>query len=289
MKEARAGAIGQSVLRREDERLLRGKGRYVDDLRLANAAHLVLVRSPHAHARVLAIDVSRTAQMPGVLGVLTGDDWDAEGFGELPCIWQVDSSDGTPMREASRPPLVSLAGGAAKVRHVGEPVVAVVANSAAEAIDAAEAITVEYEPLEAVVETRRALDADAPLVHERFRTNVCFDIEFGNRSAVQAAFAEAAHITTVELINNRLAPSPMEPRSTAGVHEPNDDHYTLWTSSQNPHLVRRWLAENSLRIPEHRVRVVSPDVGGGLGQKISHYPEEPLVLWSAKRFGRPVR
>ena len=289
MKQARAGAIGQPVLRREDERLLRGKGRYVDDLRLAHAAHLVLVRSPHAHANVRAIDVTSAVRMPGVLGVLTGDDWNAEGFGELPCIWQVDSSDGTPMREASRPALVSLAGGAAKVRHVGEPVIAVVASSATEAIDAAEAIVVDYEALEAVVDTGRALDADAPLVHERFDTNLCFDIEFGNRSSVEAAFAAAAHVTEVEIINNRVAPSPMEPRSTVGVHDPNDDHYTLWTSSQNPHLVRRWLAENSLRIPEHRVRVVSPDVGGGFGQKISHYPEEPLVLWAARRFGRAVR
>ena len=282
-------AIGQRVLRREDERLLRGRGRFVDDSRLENAANLALVRSPHAHARLRRIDTAVAASMPGVLGVLTGDDWNAAGFGELPCIWRVDSSNGAAMNEATRPAIVALAAGRGEVRHVGDIVVAVIATSAAQALDAADAILVEYEPLDAIVETGRALDPSAPLVHERFGTNLCFDIEFGNRAAVDAALLHAARVTSLELVNNRVAPSPLEPRATAGMYNFEDDHYTLWTSSQNPHLVRRWLSESSLRIPEHRVRVVSPDVGGGFGQKISHYPEEPIVLWASKLYGRPIR
>jgi len=281
-------AIGQSVLRREDERLLRGRGRFVDDHRPANAAHVALARSPHAHARILSMDTAVAAAMPGVIGVLTGDDWVAEGFGELPCIWQVDSSDGRRMNEAPRPALAPLAGGTGMVRHVGDIVAAVVADTAAQAQDAAEAVAVEYEPLPAIVETARALDASAPVVHKRFGSNLCFDITFGDRAAVDAAFADAASIAELDLVNNRIAPSPIEPRATVGVYDSDADHYTLWTSSQNPHLVRRWLAESSLKIAEQRIRVVSPDVGGGFGQKIAHYPEEPIVLWAAKRYGRPM-
>ena len=281
-------AIGQRILRREDERLLRGHGRFVDDHRHAGAVHVVLVRSPHAHARLRGIDLASATPMPGILGILTGDDWVAEGFGELPCIWQVDSSDGTPMREAPRRALAPLERGRGRVRHVGEIVAAVVAESAPQALDAAAAVEVDYEPLPAIVDTGRALDSGAPLVHERFGTNLCFDLEFGQRAPVDEAFARAASVASVELINNRVAPSPIEPRATVGLYHPDDERYTLWTSSQNPHLVRRWIAESSLKVPEHRVRVVSPDVGGGFGQKIAHYPEEPIVLWAAKRYSRPV-
>jgi carbon-monoxide dehydrogenase large subunit len=282
-------AIGEPLARREDERLLRGKGRFVGDHRLDGEAHLVVVRSPHAHARLVAIDARAAEAMPGVLGVLTGDQWIAEGFGELPCIWRVDSSDGTPMREAPRPAIVPLSEGRGRVRYVGDIVAAVIATDLATAHDAAEAVSVEYEPLPALVQTARALDPDAPLVHERFGTNLCFDIEFGDRHAVDAAVGRAAHIAHLELVNNRVAPCPLEPRANLGVHDAADDRYTLWTSSQNPHLVRRWLAESSLRIPEHRIRVIAPDVGGGFGQKIAHYPEEPIVLWAARKYGRPVR
>ena len=226
--------------------------------------------------------------MPGVLCVLTGDDWNEAGFGDLPCIWQVDSRDGTPMREATRPAIVAYEGGRGEVRHVGDIVALVVAETAAQAADGAGEVHVDYEPLPAVSETARALDPDAPLVHARFGTNLCFDINFGERASVEAAMAAAQTIAELTLVNNRIAPSPLEPRATRGIHEPDEDKYTLWTSSQNPHLVRRWLAENSLKLPEHRIRVVSPDVGGGFGQKISHYPEEPLVLWVARKLGRPA-
>ncbi|MGE0803159.1 MAG: xanthine dehydrogenase family protein molybdopterin-binding subunit [Lautropia sp.] len=279
-----AGAIGRSIRRKEDERLLRGHGRYVDDHRPAGALVMELLRSPHAHARIARLDTAAASGMAGVVGILTAEDWEADGLGELPCMWAVDFDDGRPMNEITRPALARD-----KVCHVGDIVAAVVAASRLEALDAVEAIEVEYEPLPAVAATGRALDEDAPLVHERFGSNLCFERSSGDRAKVAAALASAAHVVELELINNRLAPSPMEPRATIGVHNADDDHYTLWTSSQNPHMVRRWLAEHSLKIPEHRIRVVSPDVGGGFGQKISHYAEEPLVLWAARRFRRPVR
>ena len=244
--------IGKPVRRREDERLVRGRGQYVADRVPQDAVHLALVRSPHASARILAIDVRLASGMPGVLGVLTGDDWTAAGFGKLPCIWQVDSRDGSAMNEAPRQALAPLADGRGRVRHVGEIVAAVVAASASEAVDAAEAVNVDYEPLVPVIETASALAPGAPLVHEDLRTNLCFDIEFGDRNEVTRAIERAHHVTSLELVNNRVAPSPLEPRATVGVHDAADDRYTLWTSSQNPHLVRRWLAEDSLHIPEHR-------------------------------------
>jgi len=281
-------SIGLPIPRREDERLLRGNGRFVNDIQPAGAAHLALARSPHAHARITAIDTSAAAAMPGVLCVLTGDDWVAAGHGDLPCIWQVDSSDGRRMNEAPRPAIVPFADGLGRVRHVGDIVAAVVAESALQAQDAAEAILVDYEPLPAVVRTDDAMKDGMPLVHERFGSNLCFDITFGDAVTTKAAFACAASVATLDLVNHRIAPSPLEPRATLGSHDRDEDRYTLWTSSQNPHLVRRWLAENSLHLPEQRVRVVSPDVGGGFGQKIAHYPEEPLVLWAATRLGRPV-
>ena len=280
--------IGQPILRREDERFLRGRGRYVGDRDAVGAAHIVLVRSPHAHARIRGLDAGPALAMPGVLAVLTGDDWTAEGFGELPCLWQVDFSDGRPMNEALRPALVPFAQGDGCVRHVGDIVAAVVAETRHQAEDAAEAVSVDYEPLPAVVETAAALTRNAAQVHERFGSNLCFDIQFGDAEKAEDAFARAQHVTSLLLVNQRIAPAPLEPRAVVGMHEPEDERYTLHTSSQNPHLVRRWLAENSLHIPEHRIRVVSPDVGGGFGQKISHYPEEPIVLWAAQRLRRPA-
>lgn len=276
--------IGAPIKRREDERLLRGRGRYVDDIPLPNAAYMVLVRSPYAHARILKIDTKIARECPGVIGVLTGEDWAAAGFGELPCMCPVGHEYGRNMNTAQRPALAT-----GKVCHVGDIVAAVFANSYFEAINGSEHVEVDYDPLPVVAETGAALDSGSPIIHEQFKTNQAFEIEFGDKDAVAAAFERAAAVVTVDLVNNRLAPSPMEPRATAAIYEPSDGKYTLWTSSQNPHLVRKWLSECSLHIPEHLMRVVSPDVGGGFGQKISHYPEEPLVVWAARLFGRPVR
>lgn len=226
--------------------------------------------------------------MPGVLRVLTGDDWVAAGFGELPCIWAVDSRDGTPMREATRPAIVAFDGGQGEVRHVGDIVAVVVAESAALAADAALEVEVDYEPRPAIVDTARALDAGAPLVHERsdqplfrHRLRRSRGGRIGDRRRGDGGRAHA-----------RQRPHRAEPaRAARHARPPRPAGRPLHALDlrQNPHLVRRWLAENSLHIPEHRIRVVSPDVGGGFGQKISHYPEEPLVLWVARLLGRPAR
>ncbi|HLB06650.1 MAG TPA: xanthine dehydrogenase family protein molybdopterin-binding subunit, partial [Alphaproteobacteria bacterium] len=276
--------IGKSIRRIEDPRFLTGRGRYVDDIVLPDTAHAAFVRSPHAHALIRAVRTGAASAMPGVLAVLTGRDWENEGLGRAPTVWEVTSRDGSPMHAAPRPMLV-----ADKARHVGDTIALVVAEDRDSALEAAEAVEVDFEPLPAVVDLAQALEADAPCVHDSFGTNLAFDWEMGERKAVDEAFGKAAYVTELELVNNRLSPCPMEPRATLGSYDRALDRYTLWTSNQAPHLVRQWLAENTLRVPEHQIRVVAPDVGGGFGQKIYHYPEEPTVLWASRKLGRPVR
>ncbi len=275
---------GKSIKRREDDRLLRGRGQYVDDIYLPNMSHAAFVRSPHAHARIRGISTATAESLPGVLAVLTGEDARAAGLGDLACIWEAAQRDGSPMNEVTRPILVTD-----RVRHVGDTLAVVVAEDRYQAMDAAEAVEVDYEPLPAVVDTARALDSGAPLVHERFGSNIVTDWDIGDEAATEAAFAKAAHVTALELTANRLAGSPVEPRACVGHYDAGTDHYSLWTTSQNPHLIRHLLAENSLKVPEHKIRVISPTVGGGFGVKIYHYPEEPAVLWVSERVGRPVR
>ena len=276
--------IGRSVTRKEDFRLVTGQGRFVDDLAPSNSARAYFLRSEHANARLVSIDTSRAQSMPGVLTVLTGKDWEADKLGRSPVLWTITSRDGKPMREVKRPMFV-----ADYVRHVGDTIAMVVAETRHQAVDAAEAIAIEYEPLSPIVGAAEALQPGAPLVHRELGTNEVFDWEVGDRSSVGAAFATAAHVTTLTLTNNRIAPAPLEPRATVGHYDRASDRYTLWTTTQNPHLVRQWLAEDTLLVPEQNIRVVAPDVGGGFGQKIYHYPEEPAVLWASKRVGRPVR
>ena len=276
--------VGQRVQRKEDLRFLTGQGRYVDDLRLPDMAHAAFVRSPHAHALIRNIDTKAAEAMPGVIRVLTGRDWDAEKLGTSPVLWLVTSRDGTPMNEVPRPILV-----ADRVRHVGDTVALVIAETRLQALDAADAIEVDYEPLPAIADTATALDPTAPLVHEKFGTNQVLDWESGDRAAVEAAFARAHHVTTLRLTNNRITAAPMEPRAIVAQYDRLADHYTLWSSTQNPHMVRQWLADSSLFIPEQRIRVVAPDVGGGFGQKIYHYPEESTLLWASRLTGRPVK
>ena len=275
---------GQPVKRREDKRLLFGRGRYVDDITVPNAAHAAFYRSPHAHARILSIDPAAALEVPGVLAVLTAEDWAAEGCGDLGLIWAVDNRDGSPMNERQRPPLARD-----KMRHVGDTVAVVVAETRYAAEDGLEALEIEVEPLGAVTDPRAAFEPGAPLVHEQFASNQAVDWETGDQAAVAEAFATAAHVTTLELVNNRIAGSPMEPRACIGIYDPGTEHYTLYTSSQAPHLIRQHLADDSLKVPEQKLRVVSPSVGGGFGVKIYHYPEEALVLWASRRLGRPVR
>jgi len=279
-----AAYIGHSVRRVEDDRFLMGQGNYVDDAAFPNTAHAAFIRSPHAHAKITRIDKESVMEMPGVLLILTGKDWLENGLGELPCLWQVDFSDGRRMNEITRPALALD-----KVCHVGDTVAAIVAESLSEARDAADALQVMYEPLPVVVDTASAVQPDAHLVHPEIETNLVFDIELGNVDDVATAMDGAAHVTHLDVVNNRIAPAPMEPRALIGNHQRGDDSYTLWGQSQNPHLLRQWIADNSLQVPEHKVRVVSPDVGGGFGQKIYHYPEEATILLASRLLGRPVR
>lgn len=276
--------FGRSVRRIEDARFLTGRGRFVDDIRLADALHAVFVRSPHAAARIRGIDATVALSLPGVRLVLTGRDWRAAGLGDLPTIWSVTSFDGTPMVERLRPVFaIEVA------RHVGDTVAMIVADRLDQALDAADALAVDYEPLPAVTNPVAAMAADAPLVHADTASNILFDWRCGDEKAVAQAMTAAAHVTEIALVNQRVNHLPIEPRAATGHYDPATDGYTLWSTTQVPHLIRRLLADSSLRVPEHRLRVVAPDVGGGFGQKGMHYPEEAAVLRASRLLERPVR
>ncbi len=275
--------IGASSKRREDVRFLTGKGRYVDDLNRPGQAHVHFLRSDLAHGRIDGIDVSAAEGMPGVLAIFTGEDF--KDIGGLPAGWLVTDRFGKPMLEPKHPVLAH-----GKVRHVGDPVVAVVAETLAQARDAAEAVVLDITELPAVVDMAAAVE-DGPLVHDDIGSNLCFDWGFveENRDAVDAAIKSAHHVTTLELVNNRLVANPMEPRAAVGEYDAADDSHTLWTTSQNPHVIRLLMGAFVLGIPEHKLRVVAPDVGGGFGSKIYHYAEEAFCTWAAKQVGRPVK
>jgi carbon-monoxide dehydrogenase large subunit len=276
--------IGAAVARKEDRRFLLGKGRYTDDIRLPQQTYAVFVRSPYAHAAIRGIDAAAALAAPGVLAVLTGADVAADGLGGLPCGWQITNKDGSKMVE---PPHPALAQG--KVRHVGDPVAMVIAETRAQAHDAALRVEVDYDPQPVVAHLRSAAAAGAPQVWDEAPGNVCFDWHLGDAAATDAAFAGAAKVVAIDLTNNRVAPNAIEPRAAIGDYNAAEDHYTLYTTSQNPHLIRLLLGAFTLKVPEHKLRVVAPDVGGGFGSKIFHYAEELLVLWASKRLGRPVR
>jgi carbon-monoxide dehydrogenase large subunit len=276
--------IGAAVKRKEDRRFLVGRGQYTDDVSLPNQSFAVFVRSPYGHAKVGAIDSTKARAVDGVLAVLTGEDVAADGLGPIPCGWLVKNKDGSNMVE---PPHPSLAQG--KVRHVGDPVAMVVATSKAAARAAAALVEVDYEALPAAGLLAGAIAADAPLVWDEAKGNVCFDWHIGDPATTDAAFAKAAHVVELDLVNNRVAPNAMEPRAANGNFDSSNDQYTLYTTSQNPHLTRLLLAAFTLKVPEHKLRVIAPDVGGGFGSKIFHYAEELLVLWASRRVGRPVK
>ena len=276
--------IGASSKRREDVRFLTGNGRYTDDINLRGQAHVYFLRSDVAHGRLTSVDTAEAEAMPGVLKIFTGADF-AE-VGGMPCGWQVTDKHGQPMQEPKHPVLAHE-----KVRHVGEPIAAVVAETLAQARDAAEAIALEIEELPAVVNMKDALKDDAPKVHDDLSSNLCYDWGFveENKEAVNKAFEEAAHVTTLELVNNRLVANPMEPRVAIGDYNRSDGEHTLYTTSQNPHVIRLLMGAFVLGIPEHKLRVVAPDVGGGFGTKIFHYQEEAFCTFAAKAVGRPVK
>jgi carbon-monoxide dehydrogenase large subunit len=276
--------IGASVKRKEDRRFLLGKGNYVDDMVLPQQTYAVLVRSMYAHAKLTAIDTTAARAAPGVVGILTGEDVAADGLGGLPCGWLIKNKDGSNMVE---PPHPALAHG--KVRHVGDPIVMVIATSKAAARAAAGLVEVSYDPLPAVGLLADAAKPGAPLVWDEAPGNACYDWHIGDQALTEAAFHKAAHVVAIDLTNNRVAANPMEPRSAIGHYEAANDHYTLYTTSQNPHLIRLLMAAFTLHVPEHKLRIVAPDVGGGFGSKIFHYAEELLVTWASKKIGLPVK
>ena len=275
---------GQSPRRREDRRFLTGRGRYTGDIAFAREAHAVVVRSPHAHARLAGVETAEARAAPGVLAVLSGADALADGLGEVACIDPVANRDGSPPFMPTRPVLAHD-----KVRHVGDGVALVVAETAAQARDAAERVCVDYEPLAAVADPVAALRGDAPLLWAGRPDNLCVDWAKGDAAAADAAFAAAAHVSRIDLVNNRVVASPMEPRGAVGQYDPGRGRYTLHVGGQSVHTLRKWLTEQVLRISINDLRVVTPDVGGGFGMKTVLYCEYALVLWAARRVGRPVR
>jgi aerobic carbon-monoxide dehydrogenase large subunit len=279
-----ATGIGASVRRKEDVRFITGKGQYTDDVVRAGETRAVFVRSPHAHAKIKNIDTKAAEKMPGVVAVLTGAELATDKIGNLICGWMIHSKDGTPMKMAAHPALA-----AGKVNHVGDAVAVVIAETKAQARDAAEKVRVEYEELAAVVDPAKAQDKGAPQIHADIANNTIYQWHLGDAKAVEAAFASAKHVTRLDLINNRLVPNAIEPRAALAEYDAGNDHLTLWNTSQNPHVARLVIAAFVGMAPEHKLRVIAPDVGGGFGSKIFIYPEEVVCLWAARKTGRPVK
>ncbi|MCG8603837.1 xanthine dehydrogenase family protein molybdopterin-binding subunit, partial [bacterium] len=272
--------IGQSVKRVEDKRFITGKGRFTDDIVLPNMAYAHIVRSPHAHANIKSINVEMAKALPGVVAVFTGQEMTDDGVLSVPNGWQI----GEDMKE---PPHPALAIG--KVRYVGDGVAVVIAQNRYIAKDAAELVEVDYEPLPSVTDAAEAMESGAPKLHEEAADNVSFKWELGDKSAADDALDAAHHTTKLEFWNQRLIPNAIEPRSIIGSYDAGKDELTLYSSSQIPHVVRLLLCAFVLGLPEHKVRVVSPDVGGGFGSKICHYAEEVILAWVARKINRPVK
>ncbi len=276
--------IGKPIKRLEDKRFITGEGKYTDDIVLPQMCFAYILRSPYAHATIKNIDTKGAKEMAGVINVYTGADI-PEAIGGVPCGWQVNFKNGETMKEPPHPLLVRK-----KVRHVGDGVAVVIAESRAIAKDASELIDVDYDVHEAVTDAKAAAESGAPLVHDDVPSNICFDWELGNpKDEVAAALASAAHVTELEFTNQRVVPNAIEPRAVIGHYDTAYERYTLYTSTQNPHLIRLLMCAFVLGIPEHKVRVVAPDVGGGFGSKIFHYAEEALIIYLSKIVGRPIK
>ena len=277
-----ATGIGASVRRVEDIRFITGRGRYTDDINQPGQVYAVFLRSPYARAHIVAVDRSAAMDVDGVLAVLTGREMAADGIGDLPCGWLIKSKDGTDMRQPPHPPLA-----VERVNYVGEPYGVVIANTLAAAREGADAVMTEFEELEAVVSVSAA--TRSAQIHDNVPANRSYLWELGDKAATDAAFARAAHVTKLDITNNRLIPNAIEPRAAIGVYEPSTESFTLYTTSQNPHLARLVLSAFVKLAPEHKLRIVAPDVGGGFGSKIFIYPEETTVAWAARRLGRAVK
>ncbi len=274
--------IGESVRRKEDYRFLTGAGQYTDDIDLANMTYCVFVRSPHAHANIKSIHKKAALSAPGVVGIYDGQDVAADNVNGLPCGWLITDTSGQPMKE---PPHPILAQG--KVRYVGDHVVMVVAETQEQAKNAAELVAVDYDVLPSVIDVRDA--AKGPTLHEAAPDNHCYKWAIGDKAQVDAAFANAAHVTKLDLINNRLVANPMEPRAAIASFNRASDEYTLWVSNQNPHVERLLMTAFVLGLPEHKVRVIAPDVGGGFGSKIYLYAEDVCLTWASKKLNRNIK
>ena len=276
--------IGESVLRKEDVRFLTGAGQYTDDVILQDISYTVFVRSPHAHAVIKKINKAAALAAPGVLAVFDGQDVAADKVGGLPCGWLITSTNGEPMKE---PPHPILAQG--KARYVGDGVAMVIATSYEAAKNAAELVEVDYEVLASVVDVRDAQASGAPLVHDEAPENHCYKWAIGDKAKVDEVFQTAAHVTKLDLVNNRLIPNAMEPRAAIGLYNRASDEYTLYVSNQNPHVERLLLTAFVMGLPEHKVRVIAPDVGGGFGSKIYLYAEDVFVTWASKKLNRTIK
>ncbi|MBN9584319.1 MAG: xanthine dehydrogenase family protein molybdopterin-binding subunit [Afipia sp.] len=276
--------IGARVVRKEDKRFITGKGKYTDDVRLHGMTYASFVRSPHAHAKIKSINVDAAMAMPGVVDVLTGQQLVDDKIGNLICGWMIHSKDGTPMKMGAWPAMAPEV-----VRFVGNAVAVVIAETRNQARDAAEAVEVVYEELPVAADIRAAIAPGAPQLHPEAPGNVIYDWTIGDEAATNEAFTKAANVVAMDIVNSRLSPNAMEPRSAVAEYDSAEEHFTLYTTSQNPHVARLVLSAFYNIAAENKLRVIAPDVGGGFGSKIFIYPEEMVALWASKRTGRPVK
>jgi carbon-monoxide dehydrogenase large subunit len=277
-----ATGIGAAVRRKEDFRFITGTGHYTDDVVRPGETRAIFVRSPHARAKIKSIDASEAKTMPGVVAVLTGAELAADKVGNLICGWMITSKDGTPMKMAPHPALA-----AETVNHVGDAVAVVIAETQAQGRDAAEKVKVDYEVLPSVSDPARA--KSGPQIHEVAPNNTIYEWALGDAKGVDAAFAQAKHVTKIDIVNNRLVPNAIEPRVALAEYDSGTDALTLWNTSQNPHVARLVISAFVGIAPENKLRVIAPDVGGGFGSKIFIYPEEVVCLWAARKVNRPVK
>jgi aerobic carbon-monoxide dehydrogenase large subunit len=276
--------IGQPIRRREDFRFITGQGRYTADINRPGQCHAVFVRSPYAHATIKSVSTAAAMKVPGVVGIFTGKDLAADKIGGLICGWMIHSKDGSPMKAGAHPALA-----VDRVRYVGDHVAVVIAQTREQAEEAAELVGVDYDVLEAVADLATAQNKGKPQIHAEAPDNTVYRWHLGDKAATEAAFAKAAHVTKIDLTNNRLIPNAMEPRAAIGEYDTGTQGYTLYTTSQNPHVARLILSAFIGIAPENRLRVIAPDVGGGFGSKIYVYAEETVCIWAAKKIGRPVK
>jgi carbon-monoxide dehydrogenase large subunit len=279
-----ATGIGAAVRRKEDLRFITGKGNYTSDISRPGEVRAYFVRSPHAHATIKKVDTKAAEKMPGVAAILTGADLAGDKIGGLICGWAISSKDGSPMKMGAHPAIA-----ADKVRCVGDAVAVVLADTLRQARDAAEKVKVDYGILPSVVDPAKAQAKGAPQIHDVAPNNTIYEWHLGEKAATDAAFSSAKHVTKLDIINNRLVPNAMEPRAALAEYDAGNESLTLWNTSQNPHVARLVISAFIGMAPEHKLRVIAPDVGGGFGSKIFIYPEEVVALWAARRVGRPVK